>query len=73
MKINKPVTLSCREKQCLELSVRGKSARLAALELGLSQRTVEEYLNKVKSKLGVRSKGEMIELWLRMKLGATQD
>jgi DNA-binding CsgD family transcriptional regulator len=54
--------LSKRETQCLQLSVRGKSAAMVAKYLGISQRTVEEYLNNIKLKFGVSSKSELIDV-----------
>ena len=60
--------LSRRELQCLQISVRGRSARQVATELGISQRTVEEYLNNVKKKLGVTSKSEMINVVINLLL-----
>lgn len=60
--------LTRRELQCLQISLRGRSARQAAIELGLSQRTVEEYLNNVKKKLGVTSKSEMINVAINLML-----
>lgn len=60
--------LTRRELQCLQLSLRGQSARQAAAELGISQRTVEEYLNNAKKKLGVSSKREMIGLAINLLL-----
>ncbi|KTD66705.1 LuxR family transcriptional regulator [Legionella steelei] len=52
---------SKRESQCLHLTVRGKPAKQVAIELGISQRTVEEHLNNIKFKLGVFSKAELID------------
>lgn len=60
--------LSKRELQCLRLSIRGKSARQAAVEMGISQRTVEEYLNNIKLKMGVKTKAEMIDAGLSLLL-----
>lgn len=62
--------LSKRELQCLQLSIRGKSARQAAIEMGISQRTVEEYLNNIKRKMGVKTKAEMIEIGLCLLLAS---
>ncbi len=53
--------LSKRESECLRLTVRGKSAKQIAIELEISRRTVEEYLNNIKLKLGVFSKSELID------------
>lgn len=55
-------TLSKRESECLHLIIRGKSARQLGCILGISQRTVEGYLNNIKSKFGVSSKAELIEV-----------
>lgn len=52
--------LSQREIECLQLSVRGKTAKQVANELGISRRTVEEYLDNIKIKMGVFSKAELI-------------
>jgi len=54
--------LSTRETQCLRLYVRGQSAKTIAAILGLSTRTVENYLANVKEKFHVSSKGELIAL-----------
>jgi DNA-binding CsgD family transcriptional regulator len=54
--------LSKREIECLQLTVRGQSARMVATYLGISQRTVEEYLTNIKLKFGVSSKSELINI-----------
>lgn len=51
-----------REEQCLYYSVRGKSAREIGVVLNLSRRTVEQYLENVKFKMGVRTRSEMLEI-----------
>ena len=66
--ISESIPFSRRELQCLGLSIRGKSASKVALDLGISQRTVEEYLNNVKKKLGVTSKSEMINVAINLLL-----
>jgi LuxR family transcriptional activator of conjugal transfer of Ti plasmids len=55
-----------REYDCLHLTLRGQSARAVGESLGISQRTVEEYLNNVKRKLGVHSKSELISAAMDM-------
>lgn len=57
-----PATLSKREKECLMLSLRGKTAKQIGQLLGLSFRTVEGHLAKVKSKLGYQNKREIFAL-----------
>lgn len=60
------IYLSKREMECLRFTVRGKSAKQIAAELKISSRTVEEYLNNIKLKLGVFSKAELIDKTLEI-------
>ena len=53
--------LSKREIDCLRLTIKGKPAKQVGYELGISQRTVEEYLDNIKRKLKVTSKAALIE------------
>lgn len=53
--------LSPREHQCLELFKQGQSAQATASSLGLSQRTVEHYIDNIKEKLGCSSKWELLK------------
>ena len=55
------VSLTPREQECLEYTVKGYTAKQIAKQLALSPRTVEEYLNQIKIKLGVGSKQELIQ------------
>lgn len=71
-KISGSFHLSQRELQCLQLSIRGKSASKVAVELGISRRTVEEYLNNIKLKMGVKTKSEMIDAGLSLLLNSSQ-
>lgn len=52
--------LTSRETECLFLLVRGKSAKEIAQFLEISPRTVEEYIENIKSKLRVSSRSEII-------------
>lgn len=56
------VYLSKRESECLHHMVRGKSIKAIANKLGLSAKTVENYINRIKFKLGVSYKSELIEI-----------
>jgi len=58
---NGGVSLSPRESQVLSLILRGKTAKLAAEVLNISFRTVEQHLELIKLKFGVRNKVELIE------------
>lgn len=54
--------LTPRERECVKCLFQGMSAKETAQVLGLSFRTVEVYFEKIKSKLGVRKKSEIIHL-----------
>lgn len=53
--------LTPREKECLEYTIKGFTAKQIAKTLLISPRTVEEYINQVKLKLGTHTKREMIQ------------
>lgn len=53
-----------REAECMSRMLRGKTITRVADELELSPRTVEFYLKNMKSKLGCRTKFELIEVVL---------
>lgn len=55
-----PVGLSTRELECLFLQIRGKTAKEIADILGLSKRTIEFYIDNMKSKFGCFNKTELI-------------
>lgn len=52
--------LSAREAQCLQMIAKGLTAKAIADKLDLSKRTVETYIESVKSKLGCHNKTELI-------------
>jgi DNA-binding CsgD family transcriptional regulator len=54
--------LTTRERQCLELFKKGKTAQMTGAILGISQRTVEHYFDNIKNKLGCSSKADLL-LW----------
>lgn len=51
---------SRRELECLKLYTKGKTSKEIASYLGLSYRTVENYLQHIKDKLNVSTKTELI-------------
>ncbi len=55
------VELSNRESQCLFFFLRGKSAKLIANYLNISQRTVETYIEHLKSKFDASNKFELFD------------
>lgn len=57
----KKLVLPAREAQCLQLTVQGFTAKMIAHKLGLSYRTVEGYLNNLKTRLGKNSKTELVQ------------
>jgi DNA-binding CsgD family transcriptional regulator len=61
--------LSSREWECLNLWARGMTAKTMAIELGVSHRTVESYIEKIKDKTGLFSKRDLIALIHKEKLG----
>jgi len=56
--------LTPRELDVLKLLVVGCTAKKTAKVLGISFRTVETYVDKLKSKLGCASKCELLEMML---------
>jgi len=62
---NNPANLSNRELECLFLQLRGKTAKQIAIVLGLSKRTVEDYLDNIKSKFGCQNKAEVLVTAIR--------
>lgn len=57
------ILISNREKQCLELYLTGNTAKETAKILQLSHRTVEEYINNLKNKLGCLNKRELLKIF----------
>lgn len=58
--------LSYREAEIVSQLVRGKTAKHIAYTLGLSQRTVEKYLENIKFKFNAGSKSDLIEKCIDM-------
>jgi len=57
-----PWRLTEREREVAELARLGYTASEAAADLGISTRTVEKHLERVKGKLGVARKSELVRL-----------
>lgn len=55
-----PADLSQRELECLFLQLRGKTAKQTGEILNLSKRTIESYLENIKSKFGCMNKAELL-------------
>lgn len=54
--------LTKRERECIELLLEGKTAPQIGNVLGLSKRTVFDYLDHVKLKVGALNKSELLEI-----------
>lgn len=57
--------LSKRELECLEFLAHGKRTKEIALQLGLSPRTVESYVNAMKMKTKCFSTSKLIDIYWR--------
>jgi two-component system response regulator FixJ len=52
--------LTQREREVLDRMVEGETSKTIALELGISERTVEKHRESLMHKLGVRSLAQLI-------------
>lgn len=57
--------LSKREYECINLIVQGYTAKESAKILGLSHRTIEEYIIRIKNKLGCSTRHELISIFMK--------
>ena len=56
-------TLTRREREVLQHLVTGHSNKVIAMDLGLSDRTVENHRARVMQKLGVRGVAQLVQAW----------
>jgi FixJ family two-component response regulator len=59
-------TLTPREKQVMDLVVEGQANKVVAIDLGLSERTVEIHRAKVMEKMGARSVAHLVKMNLTL-------
>lgn len=59
-------SLTPREREVLELIVEGKANKAAAIDLGLSERTVEIHRSHVMEKMGARSVAHLVKMHLTL-------
>ncbi len=60
-------TLTPRERQVLGLIIQGKANKLIAVEMGITQRTVEVHRHRVMEKMQAQSVAELIHQYLQIK------
>lgn len=60
-----PLNLSRRETQCIELLKDGNTSKQIALQLDLSPRTIDHYLENCMNKLNVSTRAELVSEYLR--------
>jgi DNA-binding CsgD family transcriptional regulator len=58
--LHMPVYLSNQQAKCLILLIKGKSAKEIAIQMKLSHRTIEHYIEKIRKQLGCASVKELI-------------
>jgi FixJ family two-component response regulator len=59
-------TLTAREREVFELIVEGKANKVVAIDLGLSERTVEIHRSNVMEKMGARSVAHLVRMHLML-------
>ncbi|MEM7542253.1 MAG: response regulator transcription factor [Pseudomonadota bacterium] len=63
---NKIASLTPREREVMERVITGQANKVIAVDLGLSERTVEIHRSKVMSKMGARSLADLVRLALEL-------
>jgi two-component system, LuxR family, response regulator FixJ len=59
-------SLTAREKQVMDFIVDGNANKVIAIDLGLSERTVEIHRAKVMEKMGARSVAHLVKLHMTL-------
>ncbi len=59
-------SLTAREREVFELIVEGKANKVVAIDLGLSERTVEIHRSNVMEKMGARSVAHLVRMHLTL-------
>jgi len=59
-------SLTPREKEVFEMIVAGKANKVVAIDLGLSERTVEIHRSNVREKMGERSVAHLVRMYLSL-------
>jgi len=63
------LTLSAREKEVLQLVVDGRANKVIALDLGLSERTVEVHRGNIMDKMGAQSLAHLVRMHMIIQAG----
>ena len=63
------LTLSAREKEVLQLVVNGRANKVIALDLGLSERTVEVHRGNIMDKMGAQSLAHLVRMHMIIQSG----
>ncbi|WP_198683374.1 response regulator transcription factor [Peristeroidobacter agariperforans] len=63
------LTLSAREKEVLQLVVDGRANKVIALDLGLSERTVEVHRGNIMDKMGAHSLAHLVRMHMIIQSG----
>ena len=58
-------SLTLREREVMEMVVEGNANKVIAIDLGLSQRTVEIHRARVMSKMGADSVSQLVQMAMR--------
>jgi two-component system response regulator FixJ len=65
-------SLTRREREVMELIVRGLASKVMAAEMGLSIRTVELHRSRVMGKMGAGSVAQLVRMFMDSRAGATE-
>lgn len=65
------LTLSAREKEVMQLVVDGRANKVIALDLGLSERTVEVHRGNIMDKMGAQSLAHLVRMHMVIQSGVS--
>ena len=58
--------LTAREREIMDMIVQGKANKVIAIDLGVSQRTVETHRTRIMKKMQARSLAELVQMAMRL-------
>jgi len=65
-------SLTPREREVLDLIIRGRPNKTMASQMGLSQRTIELHRSRVMEKMGASSVAQLVRMFLDVERGASE-